>query len=135
MEIKKPAIRLTLPDFLILLSIIFIASVANVILKVAGTKFSFPSELKLEELAQFIKVNYLVFVGYALYMIPSFLTVILYKKYKVGYIQALVSGVYIITPLLAFIFNIEKLNFLKVLGISLIFLAVCYLSLSKDETN
>jgi len=85
---------------------------------------------------QFISDNMLIGIGYILYLVPTLLTVLVYKKFKVSLVQTILALVYIFTPVLAFIFGLESINFFKITGIAIITFAVAYIvNTSTNEHN
>lgn len=95
---------------------VLIASISNIILKYVSNKLVFTTELIL-----LISSNYLLILGYILYLIPAFLTIYLYKFYKVGFVQSIVASIYVVTPLIAFALGIEMFNIVILIGIVLVF--------------
>ncbi|MEP7104011.1 MAG: hypothetical protein ABI721_04865 [Candidatus Dojkabacteria bacterium] len=119
----------TLIDIILFISITIIASIANVLLKIGSGKF-----ISYINPVQFVTDNLTILLGYVLYLIPLFLTVMLYKKFKVSLVQTVAASVYILTPSLAVIVGVENLNIYKVIGIGLITTAVIYIvNLSSKE--
>lgn len=119
-------------DFFILLLIVFIASSANIFLKVGGLMFNIDPLVLQNDIILFLKENWMIIIGYIFYIIPTFLTIYLYKKYTVGYIQALTAAVYILTPVLAWVVGLEKLNLTTSIGIGIVVSGVTYISFVKE---
>lgn len=108
-------------DYLLVFLLIFTASTANVLLK-RGSEV----EMSLQDIRSII-TNYQIIAGYILYLLPTLITILLYRKYKVNVVQSLASGVYIATPILAQITNTEDLNLLKILGIGIMSCSIIYI--------
>src|SRR3990172_128930 len=121
--LKTYAIRtVTAGDLLVFISIVMIASLANVLLKLGVSKF-----VPFVDLLQFVNDNLLILVAYFVYLLPIILTVIAYRKYSVVMVQSIVALVYIFTPVFAFLAGIESLNTYKISGILVITFAVIYI--------
>lgn len=119
---------LQLKDAFIILITVSVASIANVLLKIGGSRF-----VQTFSPIDFLIQNRLIILGYVLYLLPTLSTMYLYKKYKMGFVQALLSVTYISIPLLGWLIRIEQLNMYKIIGILVIFFSVIYISQIKQS--
>ena len=113
-------------NIIVFIVIILCAAFGNILLKDGSDSIKF----SLNPLT-FLSENFKIVSGYVLYIIPTFLTIYLYKFYKLGFVQAVLSSIYVITPIAAYLLNIEKLNSFKILGIILIFFSVNFKKTKK----
>ena len=128
--LKTYAIRtVTAGDLLVFISIVMIASLANVLLKLGASKF-----VPFVDLLQFVNDNLIILVAYLVYLLPIILTVIAYRKYSVVAVQSIVALVYIFTPIFAFLAGTESFDMLKLVGVLVITFAVIYIvNLNRKE--
>lgn len=95
--------------------IVIIASVANILLKAGVANY-----VNFIDIVQYLTANYRIVLGYLLYLLPFALSILAYRKFKVSLVQSFASGVYIVTPLLAFVLGYEGFNLFKLIGVAFV---------------
>ncbi|MEP7104012.1 MAG: hypothetical protein ABI721_04870 [Candidatus Dojkabacteria bacterium] len=103
-------------DILLIIIDVSITSLGGVFLKVGATRKNLLVKL------------FFVGLGIGIYLGMSFITVFLYSKYSIVFVQTALAFTYVTTPLFAMIFLKEKASKKIFLGLLLIVIGVFFVS-------
>jgi drug/metabolite transporter (DMT)-like permease len=105
---------------------IVLGAIGGIFLKIGAQELSHDQHL--QDIVWSAITNYKIALGFCMYLWPSFIWIYLLKKMDLSLLQPICALVYVITPILAFLFLKEQVSLQRGLGILIIMIGVYVVS-------